>query len=301
MDPTVVIRGHRLRNAVMTASGCAGWGREIHRFFDLSRLGAFVTPSVTVSAQVGTDAPRILETPAGLVWDTALPNPGAAVVAVRELAWLGSVGAAVILSVAGGSSSEFAEVAQRLRASDAFGCVIALEVNLTVGNGSTAGSRFDEDALAAATVVGRVREQLPRDIAVVAKLAVDAPDLVGVAAACVEAGADALTIGHGPAGMALQVHAGRREGATVVGRVSGPATRPQAALAVHGLHQAMIAGRMERATIIGAGGVRSAGDARELLSVGAAAVQVGSATFADPGAPVRVIDDLAAPRRSRTA
>ncbi|GAA6526666.1 dihydroorotate dehydrogenase [Intrasporangium sp. DVR] len=291
-DLSVTFAGHRLRNPVMSASGCGGCGPELHRFFDVSGLGAVVTPSVTASPRAGGGVPRLLETPAGLVWDSGLPNPGVDAFAARDLAWLRSVGATVIASVAGSTSSEYSEVVERLGASESFDCVLGVELNLSVPNESTAGRAFDEDALAAATVVGRVRGQLPRDIAVLAKIAVDATDLVAVAAACVEAGADALTIGNGARGLALDVGPPLGGSVWVAGRVSGPATRPLALLAVRRVHEVMLARRLRTVPIIGVGGVGSARDALEFLVAGATAVQVGSATFGDPTAPARVRDEL---------
>lgn len=292
VDLSVSLAGHRLSNPVMTAAGCAGHGRELNRFLDVAALGAMVTASVTAEARAGSDAPRMLETPAGLVADTGLANPGAAAL-LRDLRWLHSVGATVIVSIAGSTSAEYARVADLLRTSEDFGAVMGLEVNLSVPNASAAGRSFDDDALSAATVVGRVREQLPRRTALFAKLAVDAGDLVGVAAACLEAGADGLTLGNGPRGMTIHVDSPTRRPLSVVGRVSGAAARPMAALAVQRVHQAMLAGRMSSAPIIGVGGVASGRDALELLLAGATAVQVGSATLADPRAPARVRDDLA--------
>ena len=292
VDLSVSLAGHRLSNPVMTASGCAGHGRELNRFLDVAALGAMVTASVTAEPRAGSDAPRMLETPAGLVADTGLSNPGVAAL-LRDLPWLHSVGATVIVSLAGSTSAEYARVADQLRSSDDFARVMGLEVNLSVPNASAAGRSFDDDPLSAATVVGRVRERLPRRTPLFAKLAVDARDLVEVAAACLEAGAHGLTLGNGPRGMTIHVDSPTHRPVSVVGRASGAAVRPMAVLAVQRVHQAMLAGRMSPAPIIGVGGVTSGRDALELLRAGATAVQVGSATFADPRAPARVRDDLA--------
>ncbi|MDV3221546.1 dihydroorotate dehydrogenase [Intrasporangium sp.] len=287
-DLSVTLGGRRLRNAVMTASGCGGSGRELHRFFDVAELGAVVTPSVSLAPRAGCGTPRLVETPCGVLSDTGLPGPGVTAFVAHELPWLRAVGATVLPSVAGSSPEEYATVSAALSASPAFDCAIGVELNLSVA--SADGIPFDEDALAADAVVRRVRERLGDGRVVIVKLAVDAPDLVAVAAACVRAGADALTIGNGARGTAVGL--APEPSAVVNGRLSGPAARTLAVRAVWEVHRAMREGRVPTVPIVGVGGVRSGRDALELITAGASAVQVGSATFVDPRAPARVRDEL---------
>jgi dihydroorotate dehydrogenase (NAD+) catalytic subunit len=292
VDLSVTLAGHRLDNPVMIASGCGGSGRELNRFFDVATVGAVVTPSVMVESRSGGQAP-LRESPSGLVTDLALPGPGAAGFADHDLAWLSSIGATVLTSVAGTTSTEYADVASTLLASEAFSCAMGVEVNLSCPSSTTPGMVFGEDALAAGKVVALVRERLPRHVALFAKLSPDATDLTSVAAACVRAGADGLTLVNGPTAMAFGGQRPRASEDSLLGRLSGPAIRPLAVHAVWQVRSAMFAGRLPTVPIIGVGGVRTGLDALELVAAGASAVQVGTAIFTDPSAPLRVREELA--------
>jgi len=293
VDLTVTIAGRRLGNPVMTASGCGGSGRELGRFVDLAALGAFVTPTVMLDARPGAGTPRTVETAGGVLWATGYPGPGVEHVAAHDLPWLSWAGATVVASVGGATSTEFAAVTAILRESPAFAEVVGVEVNLSLPNVNARGAAFDEDPLTSAKVVALVREQVPRDVALLAKLSPDSADLVAVADACIKAGADGLTLVNGPLGMAIDTTRLAASLADVTGRLSGPAIRPIAVRATWQLRAAMFDGRLPTVPLIGVGGVRTGRDALELIAAGASAVQVGSATFTDPMAPIRVRDELA--------
>ncbi len=293
-DLTIRLAGHLLPNPVMTASGCAGYGKEVHRFADVASLGAFVTPSVMADPRAGHGTPRVVETASGLVHDTGLPGPGIVAFVAQDLPWLAAAGARVLPSIAGTSSTEYAQVAAALRASDAFSCVIGVEVNLTCANGANRGLVFASDPLAAAKVIALVREQLPRDTPVFAKLSADVTDITAVASSCVKAGADGLTMITSVQGMVIDPVHLRPGLAGVTGSLSGPGIRPVAVRAIWQVRQAMFEGRIPTVPIIGVGGVRTGTDALELVAAGASAVQVGSVTFHDPTSPARVRDELAA-------
>ena len=196
-------------------------------------------------------------------------------------------------SIAGGSSTEFAHVAAALRASSAFGSVVGVEVNISCPNVANRGLVFACDPLASAKVIALVREQLPRDVPVFAKLTPDVTDIVSVAQACVKAGANGLTMINTLLGMVIDTDLLRPQVAGVTGGLSGPAVRPVAVRAVWQTRAAMLEGRLPYVPIIGVGGVRTGRDALELVAAGASAVQVGTATFNDPSAPVRVGRELA--------
>jgi len=282
----------RLPNPVMTASGCAANGAELHRFFDVSRLGAFVTKSVMADPRAGRATPRMAETPSGMLNSIGLQGPGIDAFAAHDLPWLQSVGARALVSIAGGSTEEFADVAKRLQSSAAFDAVVGVEVNISCPNVERRGLVFAIDPEASATVIARVREQLPTGIPVLAKLSPDVTDIVAIAAACLDAGADGLTLINTTLGMAIDTDRMRPHLAGVTGGLSGPAIRPIAVRAIWQARAAMFEGHIPTAPIIGVGGVRSGADALELVAAGASAIQVGTATFNDPTAPVRVLDEL---------
>lgn len=292
VDLSVDLAGVRLPNPLMTASGCAANGKELHRFFDITELGAFVTKSVMVDPRAGRGTPRMAETSSGMLNSIGLQGPGITAFVEEDLEWLKSVGARVLPSIAGGSSTEFAEVAAVLRDSDAFDAVVGVEVNISCPNVANRGLVFAIDPGTAADVIALVREQLPRDLPIFAKLTPDVTDITTVAAACVQAGADGLTMINTLLGMVIDTDLLRPQLAGVTGGLSGPAIRPVAVRAIWQVRQAMNDGRIPQRPIIGVGGVRTGRDALELVAAGASAIQVGTATFNDPSAPVRVRDEL---------
>ncbi len=292
VDMSVGLAEARLPNPVMTASGCAANGKELHRFFDVAGLGAFVTKSVMAQPRSGRGTPRMAETPSGMLNSIGLQGPGIAAFVQHDLAWLKSVGARALVSIAGSSSGEFADVAAILRASDAFDAVVGVEVNISCPNVANRGLVFACDPLASAKVIALVLEQLPRDLPVLAKLSPDVTDIVSVASACVKAGASGLTMINTLLGMAIDTERMRPQLGGTTGGLSGPGIRPVAVRAVWQVRAAMFEGRFPTVPIVGVGGVRTGRDALELVAAGASAIQVGTATFSDPTAPVRVLREL---------
>ncbi len=292
VDLAVELAGARLPNPVMTASGCAANGKELHRFFDVSKLGAFVTKTVMAAPRSGRGTPRMAETPSGMLNSIGLQGPGIEAFAASDLPWLASVGARVLVSVAGGTADEFAYVAKTLGSSPGVGAVVGVEVNISCPNVANRGLVFAIDARASAAVVGAVRSVVPAGIPVFAKLSPDVTDLVPIAGACLGAGASGLTLINTTLGMVIDTDRMRPHLAGVTGGLSGPAIRPIAVRAIWQVRSAMFHGILPAAAIIGVGGVRTGRDALELMAAGADAVQVGTATFNDPIAPARVIDEL---------
>ena len=288
-----------LPNPLMTASGCAANGPELHRFFDVGELGAFVTKTVMRDPRSGRGTPRMAETPSGMLNSIGLQGPGIAAFVERDLAWLAAQGARVLVSIAGGSATEFAEVAATLAGSPHLDHVVGVEVNISCPNVANRGQVFACDPGASARVMTLVREALPRDTPIIAKLSPDVTDIVDIAAACLKAGATGLTMINTTLGMVIDLDRMRPQVAGVTGGLSGPAIRPVAVRAVWQVFAAMREGRLASAPIIGVGGVRCGRDALELVAAGASAVQVGTAIFNDPLAPVRVRDELAAELAAR--
>ena len=281
-----------LPNPVMTASGCAANGRELHRFFDVSELGAFVTKTVMADPRSGRPTPRMAETPSGMLNSIGLQGPGIGAFLDKDLTWLKSVGASVLVSIAGNTAVEFAQVARDLVAHPAFDAVVGVEVNISCPNVANRGLVFACDPMSSAKVVSLVREELPRDFPMFAKLTPDVTDIVAIADAAVRAGAGGLTMINTLLGIAIDTDRMRPQLAAVTGGLSGPAVRPVAVRAIWQCTAAMRENRIDAVPIIGVGGVRSGLDALELLAAGASAVQVGTATFNDPSAPRRVLTEL---------
>ncbi|GAA2659478.1 MULTISPECIES: dihydroorotate dehydrogenase [Nonomuraea] len=273
-----------LANPVTTAAGCAGSGRELAQFFDLHRLGALVTRSITMAPRAGRPTPRMAETPSGMLNAVGLQGPGIDAFLERELPWLAQRGIRTVVSVGGGTVAEYSALARRL--TDAPG-VTAVEVNLACPNIEDRGRVFARDGGAAAEVIASVRSVMRYDVPVVAKLSPDVADVVAVARACVDAGADALSMINNPLGMSIDVDALRPTLAAGTGGLSGPAILPLAVRCVWQVHAAI-----PGVPIVGVGGVTSGHDALQLILAGACVVGVGTALFHDPYACLRIEREL---------
>lgn len=294
VDMSVTFTGRTLPNPVMTASGCAANGRELHRFFDVSTLGAFVTKTVMMDPRSGRGTPRMAETASGMLNSIGLQGPGIHAFVEQDLPWLKSVGARVLVSIAGNTAGEFADVARVLAGSDAFDCVVGVEVNISCPNVANRGLVFACDPLASGKVIALVREQLPRDVPMFAKLTPDVTDIVSIADAAVKSGATGLTMINTLLGMVIDTDRLRPHLGGITGGLSGPSIRPVAVRALWQVTAAMRDGRFQTVPLIGVGGVRTGRDALELIAAGATGVQVGTATFNDPTAPQRVLTELEA-------
>jgi len=275
-------RGLRLVNPVLTASGTFGQGVEYAELIDVSRLGAIVNKGTTVLARPGNAQYRIAETPSGILNSIGLENPGAAGVAKKYAKAWAQLGVPVIVNVAGYSVDDYVTVVSEFAG---IASVVAYELNISCPN-VKGGMLFGFDPDLAGQVTAAVKQET--DKPVIVKLTPNAPDVVAVARAIEQAGADGITAINTVLGMRIDTKKRRPILGTASGGLSGPAIRP---IAVHITYQVAQAVSIP---IIGAGGVTSAEDALEFLMAGASAVQVGTATFADPLAPLRVIEGLAA-------
>ncbi len=284
VDLAVDLAGVRLPTPVMTASGCAAAGRELAPFLDVAAIGAVVTKSVMLDARSGRPTPRMVETPSGMLNSIGLQGPGIDGFLAKDLPWLVSRGARAVVSIAGGSLGEYAELGRRVGASPG---VAAVEVNISCPNVENRGLVFACDPFQAARAVSAVRRGVPRDVPVLAKLSPDVTDLVAVAESVREAGATGLTMINTTLGLAIDPDTLRPVLGGVTGGLSGPAIRPIAVRCVWQVHAAM-----PDFPIVGVGGVRTGRDALELLLAGASAVQVGTVVFHDPSAPHRVAEEL---------
>jgi dihydroorotate dehydrogenase (NAD+) catalytic subunit len=285
VDLSVSVGSVTFDNPVTTASGCFASGAEMDRFFDITDLGAVVVKSVTLEVREGLPTPRMHETPSGMLNAIGLQNPGIEAWLEKDLKFLRERGARVILSIAGKTVDEFAEVARRVRVDGAG--VDAVEINLSCPNVEHRGLVFACAAGPSSAVVAAVREQLP-SMPLLGKLTPDVTDITVVGRAVIEAGATGISAINTTLGMAIDPDTGRPRIANTYGGLSGPAIRPMAVRAVHQLHRSL----GPDVPIIGMGGVRTVEDAVEIIRAGASMVAIGTATFADPFASHRLVGQL---------
>ena len=270
-----------LPNPVLVASGTFGYGLDYQRVFDIQRLGAIVTKTTTLAPRRGNPPQRIAETPGGMLNSIGLQNVGVTAL-VRDLAPVYETWRVpVIVSIMGFTVGEYAEVAARLEGVDGFS---GIELNLSCPNTERGGIEFGQEPEAAADVLRRVMRATT--LPVIAKLTPNVSDPKLVARAVVGEGAHALCVGNTLVGMAIDRGRGRPMIATTYAGLSGPALKPVQLRQVH-----EVAGAVD-VPVIGCGGVTTAEDAVDYLMAGASAVQVGTATFANPLAPIQVLDGL---------
>ncbi len=282
LSSPVEIGSVRLANPLMTASGTAGYGTELASYFDLSALGAVVVKSLAAFEWAGNPAPRLHPTPMGLLNAVGLQGPGVEHWLRDSVPALVSAGATIVGSIWGRTIDEFRQAAELLAAAPTE--VVAVEINLSCPNLEGRNAIFAHDAaLAGAVVAATAGCGRPRW----AKLSANTDRIVEVAGAVGEAGAEAVTCINTLLGMVYDRETRAPALGAGGGGLSGPAIHPIAVRAVHDVHAAL-----PDLPIVGVGGVATAWDAQELLLAGATAIQVGTATFADPRAPVRVLQEL---------
>lgn len=283
VDLSVNLGGLEMKNPVTTASGTFASGREYSDFIDVAALGAVTTKGVSLNGWPGNDAPRIAETPSGMLNSIGLQNPGVEVLKQRDLPWLDERGATTIVNVSGHSVEEYAAVIESLEESP---LVHAYEVNISCPNVDSGGLAFGTDPTMAASVVKACRARATRPLVV--KLSPNVTDIVPVAKACEDAGADALSLINTLVGMAIDPYRKRPLLSRVVGGLSGPAVKPVALRMVWQVHNAV------KVPILGMGGIQSGLDAVEFMLAGATAVAVGTANFSNPHATEDVIAGIEA-------
>ncbi len=273
-------------NPIFTASGCAGSGKELANFFDLKELGAIVTKSIAVKPRSGRATPRMAETPSGMLNSIGLQGPGIDQFLENDIPWLASRGARIIVSISGETVEEYASLARRLRGIDGLSGV---EVNISCPNVENRGLVFACDPTASRAVVESVRRNIAGDYPMIVKLSPDVTDIVSIAREVVSAGADALALINTVLGMVIDIEGKRPKLAGFTGGLSGPAIRPIAVRAIYQVH-----GVMRNIPILGMGGVTNGRDALELIYAGASGVSVGTATFGNPTAAMRIKSELEA-------
>jgi dihydroorotate dehydrogenase (NAD+) catalytic subunit len=284
VDLSVQVGSLRLRAPVMTASGTAGHSDELGAYLDLAQLGAVVVKSLSAEPWQGNPAPRVHQTPAGMLNSVGLQGPGVEAWLTDDLPDLLACDATVVASIWGRSVEEYRLAARALAGAPAG--VVAVEVNLSCPNLDGGAHLFAHDPVASAEVLAATAEAgRPRW----AKLSPNTDRLTQVAAAVQEAGAEAVTLVNTLLGLVIDVERGQPVLGGGGGGLSGPAIHPVAVRAVHEVHRAC-----PGLPIVGVGGIADAEGAVEMLMAGASAVQVGTATFADPRTVERVLHGLGA-------
>ncbi len=274
-------RDLRLPNPVMTASGTFGYGEEASEYFDISRLGAVVVKGISAQPRPGNPPPRVVETPSGMLNSIGLQNVGLESFITDKMPFLRDSGARVIVNVLGSTVEEYAAVCERL---DGVEGVKALEINISCPNVKEGGVQFGMREDLASHLVKALREVTGLHLMV--KLSPNCGDIAGIALAVEEAGADSVSLINTITGMEIDVRKRRPVLGGIVGGLSGPALRPIALRMVHETFRAV------KIPVVGIGGIMEAEHALKFIIAGASAVQVGTATFKDPLAPLRILESM---------
>lgn len=280
MDLCVRLGRLALKNPILVASGTFGYAEEFKEVFDVSCLGALIPKTVTNNPRPGNSTPRTAETASGLLNSIGLDNDGIDHFIQHHLPHLSRLGAEIIANIAGHNDAEFAEMAERLGQEPG---IAAIELNISCPNVS-GGVDYGVDPKMTERVVRGTREVCP--LPIIAKLTPNVTDIVEIAQAAASSGADAVSLVNTFSGMAINWRTRRPVLGGVTGGLSGPAIKPLALRAVFKVAQAV------RVPIIGIGGIATIDDVMEFLVAGASAVQIGTATFYDPTAAARLVNQL---------
>jgi len=274
-------RGLLLANPVMTASGTFGYGTEYSHLFDIQRLGAIVCKGTTLQPREGNPQPRLAETPCGLLNSIGLQNIGVkALIKEKAPIWAGWR-VPVIVNIVGETIDDYAQLAEKL---DGVAGISGIEVNIGCPNIKAGGAEFGARAESAAEVTATVKAAT--SLPVVVKLSPNTSNIAEVAEAVAEAGADAICLINTLKGMAIDVAKRRPSLGGITGGLSGPAIKP---VALYMVYEA--AGAVD-VPLVGCGGITTASDAIEFIMAGASAIQVGTANFTNPSAPLDVLEGI---------
>lgn len=280
-DLSVKLPGLDLKNPIMPASGCFGFGKEYAQLYDLSKLGSIMIKATTAEMRLGNPTPRVAETSSGMLNAIGLQNPGLEKVFGEELPWLNQFDVPIIANVAGSLAEDYVEVARTISQAPN---VHALELNISCPNVKQGGITFGTDPNVAKELTRMVKDV--SEVPVYVKLSPNVTDVVQLAKAVEEGGADGITMINTLLGMRLDPKTGRPVIANITGGLSGPAIKPVALRMVYEVR------RHTDLPIIGMGGVAEVDDVIDFLSAGANAVAVGTANFVNPFVCPELIDKL---------
>ena len=281
-DLSIEFAGIRLKNPVIAASGTFGYGEEFARFVDLKRIGAIVVKGTSAKPIAGNSPPRLFPTPSGMLNSIGLENVGVDAFIRDKMPFLRESGCSVIVNVFGFAEEEYVEVVEKLNA--CFG-ITAYELNISCPNTKHGGMVFGTDPELTRQLTRNLKSRSTRPLLV--KLSPNVTDIAEMARSAEDGGADALTVANTYVAMAIDTESFKPRIGNVTGGLSGPAIRPITLRMVYQCAKAV------KIPVIGLGGIFSTEDAVEYFLAGATAVQIGTANFQDPKAPVRVLDGLA--------
>lgn len=280
-DLSVRLGALELKNPVLVASGTFGYGDEFADIYDPGLLGGIVTKGVSLRPRAGNAPPRITETPAGMLNSIGLENPGVEGFLREKLPLYDDIPTAVIVNIFGETMEEYGELALRLSSARH---IAGLEMNISCPNVKCGGMEFGKEPATVERIVRVVRDRTRLPLLV--KLSPNVSDVAAVARAAEAGGADVLCLVNTLQGMAIDVRTRQPKLRTLAGGLSGPAIRPVA------IHQVYTAARATKLPVVGMGGIQCAADAMEFFLAGAHAIQVGTANFRDPMAPMEILAEL---------
>ena len=280
-DLRVKIGPMELKNPVLTASGTFGYGREFSSLIDLNLLGGIVVKGISLKPREGNPPPRIVETPCGMLNAIGLANVGLESFLKEKLPWLRRLNTAVIVNIYGHTVEEYGAVAAGLSGVKG---ISAIKVNISCPNVEHGGMSFGTDPDMSARVTECVIREANKPVIV--KLSPNVTDIRKIAVAVEDAGADALSLTNTLTGMAIDIEKRAPKLANISGGLSGPAIRPVSLFMVHQVVKSV------KIPVIGIGGIVDYRDALEFLIAGARAIQIGTANFVNPKAPLDIIDGL---------
>ncbi|MEK5206505.1 dihydroorotate dehydrogenase [Psychrobacillus sp. FSL H8-0510] len=278
-----LLPGLSLKNPIMPASGCFGFGKEYAKLYDLSQLGAIMIKATTPETRLGNPTPRVAETPSGMLNAIGLQNPGLKKVLENELTWLEQYEVPIIANVAGYTTEDYVTVAEAISQAPN---VHALELNISCPNVKQGGITFGTDPIIAEELTKAVKAV--SSVPVYVKLSPNVTDIGEIAKAVEAGGADGITMINTLLGLRLDTKTGRPVIANVTGGLSGPAIKPVALRMVYDVAQKV------SIPIIGMGGITNIDDVVDFLSAGASAVAIGTANFVDPFICPNLIEQLPA-------
>lgn len=281
MDLSVKLPGLNLKNPIIPASGCFGFGREYAELYDLSVLGGIAIKSATPKERFGNPTPRIAETPMGMLNAIGLQNKGVDHIIAEELPFLAKYDTEILANVAGASEEDYVEVIKKLNDTTV---VNAYELNISCPNVKHGGIGLGTKPELAAKVTRMAKEAATKPVYV--KLSPNVTDIVEIAKAVEEAGADGIVLINTLLGMRIDLKTGKPLLANLTGGLSGPAIKPVAIRMVYQVAKAV------NIPVIGVGGITCAEDVLEFLNAGASAVEVGAQNFVDPYVCPKIIEDL---------
>lgn len=277
----VELPGLQLKNPIMPASGCFGFGREYSNFFDLNKLGAIIMKSATGKERLGNDTPRVAETASGMLNAIGLQNPGVRNIIRTEVPFLAQYNIPIIANIAGSTIEEYIEVAKAFNQAKS---VSALELNISCPNVKEGGIQFGTDPYMAALVTEKVKQV--SNLPVYVKLSPNVTNIVSMAASVESAGADGLSMINTLTGMQINLQSRKALLANKTGGLSGSAIKPVAIRMIYEVRQ------HTDLPIIGMGGITTPEDVLEFLLAGANAVAIGTANFQNPFVCTEIIDAL---------